>query len=687
MLLKKLRLKNIRTYEDWEVTLPPGSILFEGGVGSGKSTLLLAIEFALFGLGNEKGTTLLGLGKNIGEVELEFAIRGKDVRVHRSLVRSKKASLEKGAIVAGGVKQDDCWLEHDNRRISYSPKEMKEAVLKILGYNEPFDPKARSLIFRYAIYTPQEEMKDILAQPPEQRLQTLRKAFRLEEYRIARDNAHALSKTLAIRARFLLESTKKLPEIEAELERVESGIPKAEFELGEMEEKIAEEEASLSGYRSDRDILQSKLEGLAGEAKKLAELSRSLEDTTRRASILNSSVGSSRERIGKLRAQMGDIRNRMVSASMTSAQAESHLQKVRADFAARTEALGQVNQLYKSYTQLLKMKVCPTCMRPIEADADNFRVELAEVTRSRDKIAKDLDDINKKMRELERTRQFAETFESNSRMMTDLEDRIYDNEERMAEDEGSLGLVENQKKDLEEKIADAKKAAAGYQDAKDEYDRNEREISSLERSLDAIKSERSRTEARLEQLRSSLEDHLGEKKEIERNKKRADSLREYCTWLEGFFEVSMERMEISILTAANRELNEELGRWFTFLVEDPTKAVRIDEDFTPLVTQDAYEQEVSNLSGGERNALALAYRLALNETVQRRAGIDAGLLILDEPTDGFSKDQIGRIGELLKELDLAQVIIVSHERELEGAVDHIFRVTKEHGKSEAKTAS
>ncbi|MEN3065127.1 MAG: hypothetical protein ABC536_04200 [Candidatus Methanosuratincola petrocarbonis] len=33
---------------------------------------------------------------------------------------------------------------------------------------------------------------------------------------------------------------------------------------------------------------------------------------------------------------------------------------------------------------------------------------------------------------------------------------------------------------------------------------------------------------------------------------------------------------------------------------------------------------------------ALAYRLALNRVVQRNSRIGADLLILDEPTDGFS---------------------------------------------------
>ena len=144
MLLKRLVLRNIRTYENWEVALPRGSILFEGGIGSGKSTLLLAIEFALFGLGNEKGTTLLSIGKNRGEVELDIEASGRDVRLHRSLVRSRKGGVNQGALVPAGVKQDECWLEYDGRRFTYSPKEMKE--LFILSLRESQKAFANSTV-------------------------------------------------------------------------------------------------------------------------------------------------------------------------------------------------------------------------------------------------------------------------------------------------------------------------------------------------------------------------------------------------------------------------------------------------------------------------------------------------------------------------------------------------------------
>jgi ABC-type lipoprotein export system ATPase subunit len=52
-----------------------------------------------------------------------------------------------------------------------------------------------------------------------------------------------------------------------------------------------------------------------------------------------------------------------------------------------------------------------------------------------------------------------------------------------------------------------------------------------------------------------------------------------------------------------------------------------------------------------------------------------------EPTDGFSREQLFRLRDILKELNCEQVIFVSHESELEGFVDKIYRITKEAGES------
>ena len=62
------------------------------------------------------------------------------------------------------------------------------------------------------------------------------------------------------------------------------------------------------------------------------------------------------------------------------------------------------------------------------------------------------------------------------------------------------------------------------------------------------------------------------------------------------------------------------------------------------------------------------------------------IVILDEPTEGFSEAQIIKIREVLEELNAAQLIIVSHEQKIEGFVDNVIRLEKQ-GSSAIKSTT
>ncbi len=64
-----------------------------------------------------------------------------------------------------------------------------------------------------------------------------------------------------------------------------------------------------------------------------------------------------------------------------------------------------------------------------------------------------------------------------------------------------------------------------------------------------------------------------------------------------------------------------------------------------LTAQQDYEIDYAYLSGGERTAVALAYRLALNQVINKLMSKikTRDLVILDEPTDGFSTNQLDKI--------------------------------------------
>ena len=117
------------------------------------------------------------------------------------------------------------------------------------------------------------------------------------------------------------------------------------------------------------------------------------------------------------------------------------------------------------------------------------------------------------------------------------------------------------------------------------------------------------------------------------------------------------------------------------LIEDELLNVRIDDDFAPIIEQEGYEAEYENLSGGESASVALAYRLALNKVVNtliEEIKLN-DIIILDEPTDGFSHDQLDKIRDIITELNIPQTIIVSHEPKVESYVENVIRIHKKAG--------
>jgi len=193
-------------------------------------------------------------------------------------------------------------------------------------------------------------------------------------------------------------------------------------------------------------------------------------------------------------------------------------------------------------------------------------------------------------------------------------------------------------------------------------------IEGVKRSLDELAGEMGRI----------ADDIRGKEDDISRLARYRDG----AAWLSEFFGPALSSIERHVLSHINYQFDELFRKWFGMLVEGTELEVTVDENFAPIVHQGGYELDIWALSGGEKTAVAFAYRLALNHMVREVVGADTGnLIILDEPTDGFSSEQLSKVREVLRELRAPQLILVSHERELEGFADHIFKVVKENGVS------
>ena len=228
MIIKKIEITNIRSYkEKTTIELPIGRILFQGDIGSGKSTILSAIEFALFGLGDVDANHLLRIGERNGSVLLEFESGGKNYSVFRSLLRrGNKIFQEEGFLYEDGVKK------------SYSVGELKSRILNIIGINERTQTKTTSTIYRFAIYTPQEMMKNVLTSNNERRVEILRRAFGIEEYSIAKKNAEKFSSWIRTITRVKKSMINDLGNYAEELQNIQAITESLKEEIEYLKDSI-----------------------------------------------------------------------------------------------------------------------------------------------------------------------------------------------------------------------------------------------------------------------------------------------------------------------------------------------------------------------------------------------------------------------------------------------------------------
>jgi exonuclease SbcC len=672
VILRSMRLENIRSYNEQTVSFPMGTTLFEGDIGSGKSTILMAIEFALFGLGSEKGGALLKAGAKKGLVSLCFEVEGKEYEVCRSLERKAKS-----------VQQADCSLKTDGTVLQLSASEMKQKILDILAFNEPADPKAQSYIYRYAIFTPQEEMKAIIWMRADSRLQTLRKAFRIEDYRIALDNCSTLAKSIR-------EKSISLASHASDLERRREKYDAARGEIGKCDEELA----GVNAYKADLDQKAGQLRERVDSLRRSKDLlGRAVGEVPHLESEVKEKNGEvvdlegEREELSaelvKLLPEAEELRKVQRATSKSEAELREELEGLRRKERELRAAENVIDAKISDYESVGQNRVCPTCDRPAEPMEFEEKIRLKQEERG--KALEEVGSCEARIKEIEDLQESLRQYKAAQEKLQNLNGRIERNNERMEKDHQKIQRLREQVEEAKQKLEKAQQQAEEFNRISGETEEASKSLDEVESRLREIERRISRTQTTREMLTSQVGELEGEIRSKEKERKAAERLKEYQMWLEEFLMPTLEAIEKHVMMNINQEFNQHFQKWWGMLVEDPSKESRIDEDFTPLVEQDGYEQDYNYLSGGEKTSLALAYRLSLNTIVQKvSAGIKSNLLILDEPTDGFSKEQLFKIREILDELKCPQVVMVSHERELESFADQVMRVEKKDGVSQIK---
>ena len=211
-------------------------------------------------------------------------------------------------------------------------------------------------------------------------------------------------------------------------------------------------------------------------------------------------------------------------------------------------------------------------------------------------------------------------------------------------------------------------------------------LTELKLQLNLLQEKEKSVSVKIAQFQTGLEgilrqEQVQEKIVEEQNKFRNKLSRwkELYHWLDQYFSPLTETIEKQVMLNIHHLFNLLFQEWFSILIDDENIYSRLDDSFTPIIEQNGYEVSFHNLSGGEKTSAALAYRLSLNKVINQviQEIRTKDLLILDEPTDGFSSEQLDKVREVLDRLGLKQTIIVSHESKIESFVERVIRINKE----------
>lgn len=677
MKIKNLSLKNIRSYKDEEISFPEGSMLLSGDIGSGKTSILLAVEYALFGLQpGQRGSSLLRNGANSGFVELCLEIEGKKVIISRKLKRSHKS-----------VTNEYASITIENERHEASLTEIKTKILQLLGYPHEFIKK-NNLLYRYTVYTPQEEMKQIINEDPETRLNILRYILGIDKYKRVRENMVILLNNIKEEAKAMQFEIKDLDE-----ERSRLNLKRAQLKL--IEEEMLKKSKTLELKLEDSRKVSLEIEELEKRIKEKEYLEKEVEKTKIMISTKYENKATIESEIFELKKTIEESKESFSEQEYDSilAQINEKSELIEALNASYTNFLSEISALERQQQETLvkrerifKIEICPTCLQDVP-DVHKHNI-LNETENIFSKIKQKLSVLDEEILKITRSIKIAKTekkfLEEKKALKEVLRTRLeYFEKARkrhiqiklsMESLEKDIALLEKHASSLKEKIFGFSKFDSLIRHKKNELSSALLDERKAEIELAEIKKELAMTTQEI----FEKEEYIASKEKL---KKILISNQELQDWLSINFLELIEFIERNVLMRLRQEFSRIFSKWFNMLVPQNTSLyVRLDESFSPIIIYKDIEMEYTFLSGGERTAVALAYRLALNQIINSIFSKikTKDLVILDEPTDGFSEAQLYRIREVLNELKVAQLIIVSHEQKVESFVDNIIKI-KKHG--------
>ncbi|MBA7530794.1 hypothetical protein ES705_23005 [subsurface metagenome] len=674
MILESIKIGNIRSIKNMNLTFPQTTMLFYGDIGSGKSSVLKAIEYGLFGTlksADLSGDSILRRGENKASVELTFLLDKDRYIIKRGLSKNKK----------GSVSQTKGSLTINENEISYAATDLRRKILEALNYSVTRYERAQKIdLFRYTVYTPQESVKEILEADPDKRFEILKDVFGIEKYEVALRNIKIISD-------FLRDDIKETEIRISQFEGIEDMIPQKEKELRVQESKISGMVKESELKQNELNLVQKGFDAIKSEkeevSKKIIELDskeRTFKDYTELKEQHAKDLKTAQKKLKKIILVE-------LSMDITEDQIREQISEFRKQISEKEKKKAVIEQKIEDIDELLEKGKCSLCGQEIHEEkrfkgelkdalgkVDSFSSEIAILSKNVDLLEVNLKDLQEFISNKSKIELYEKLGEASKKQEKDsqkkLDEIIIKIDQLQKEIDGTLKAF---------KIADITELKKLESDIKENLDSFEEKLEKLRSQKNAIEIDLSAERTTQEYLKKEVNELIAGLEEKKKLKEKLEYSTEIRNWVKEQFPVLLRDIERQILISSARDFNTFFKEWFNVLVESGNIEVEIrPDDFQPIINVNGYDSPFRDLSGGEKSAISLAYWLGLTKIINERYQDvkTKDLLILDEPTDGFSQQQVNRMQEIFDSLNTSQMIIISHERALDSFVTDIYTFKK-----------
>jgi len=687
--VKSLQLENIRSHFKTTIPFVRGFNCLVGGLGRGKSSVLYAIDFVLFGdpLGRSYGY-ILREGADAGKITATFVHGGKTYTLHRALRRSEK-----------GISQDMEQLKfYENDKLIASAK--NEAVAEQLKALTGLDKN----LFREVVWVRQEHLKELLDVTPRQRQTKLDQLFGLSDYEVAWSGLHAFQRDYEVEKGVHKEDPDVVgvDKLQAEYNKAVEEFSSIQNQLQDLSEKLAQAESALKEATSRLQSLEEmrkQTEELRGIEIQLQTNIANIKDTSARLvheiETKKDFVHDVEERLKMMEIQEKSHRSKLQEVGLAPDQTIEELKKYLftvgnqiTSIAGEQEATKrEIETSQNRISSLTTENKCPLCLQNLTGDYKKGLLERLQEENA--KREKKLSELQKNLDELESLHSTVNIVVSNLQplipQIEDIKRRVSEEQETLKKLSEEFENAQQQEKKLRSQLTATSAEITKFDVTELETARKLRDAafehySATKSSLEMMERRKGDIALRMDDLKERLDNA---QQKIERMEK-IGKLLEIIDSIRGAYRSIQPKLRSEFVTYLQRTVQQQING----LVGDtgPSLIVKIDETYTPLVSsEEGYEREVSNLSGGERTLLAFAYRIGLGQLImQSRTGHGLYMLLLDEPTESLGREDgsVDRLAEAISRLKaIEQIIAVTHSEAFAEKAEHVIRVEKETGAS------